>query len=77
MRIVQPKSKSINCGITQAYNQSATAVSRNVFLEVSKEFGLPPEYTIMLINPLYVLPEAGVHLFYTYHGLHTADLDME
>lgn len=48
-----------------------------MYFEVPKELGLPPENIMMLIRPLYGLPEAGMYWFYTYRRFYTTELGMK
>lgn len=77
MSVLQPCASFVSRDIFQAYNQFATAVSRPLYLEVPKELGLPPGNTIMLIKPLYGVPEAGVNWLYMYHRFHITELGMK
>ena len=57
--------------ILQAYTQSTTRLSRNVFIKAPMEMGLKPGSILQVLLPLYSIPEAGTHWFKTYHDHHT------
>ena len=65
--------------ITQAYVQSKTMLNRQILSHLPKEIKhLHPEGTIMVvIKPLYGIPEAGTHWWATYHKHHREKLSME
>ena len=45
--------------VTQAYLQSADKLMRYVYLKPSKEFELPPDKMLKLLEPLYGLADSG------------------
>ena len=53
--------------ITQAYTNADTNVKRRVICEIPAELGLDSdEFVLLLVRPVYGLPEAGVHWHQTY-----------
>ena len=62
--------------ILQAYTQSTTRLSRNVFIKAPMEMGLKPGSILQVLLPLYGIPEAGTHWFKTYHDHYTIKLHM-
>lgn len=56
--------------ITQAYVQSATNLNRDFYIRPPIELG-NKDTILKVIKPLYGVPEAGNHWFYTYHRHHT------
>ncbi len=64
--------------ITQAYVQSETGLNRVILCGLPAEMkGDYPEGTIMIIlKPLYGIPEAGTHWWATYHKHHKKKLHM-
>ena len=62
--------------ISQAYTQSTTRLSRNVFIKAPTEMGLESGNILQVVLPLYGIPEAGTHWFKTYHDHHTIKLHM-
>jgi hypothetical protein len=65
--------------ITQAYVQSTTFLQRQILAYLPKEIeGLYPKGTIMVVlKPLYGVPEAGMHWWATYSKHHKEKLLME
>jgi len=67
--------------ITQAYIQSLTRLQREFYsrppAEVKKELGLGDDIVMMVMKPLYGVPEAGNHWYGTYHSHHTEELKMK
>ena len=53
--------------ISQAYVQSNTYLSRDIFIRPPIELGLENGSILRVIKPLYGVPEAGNHWFNTYH----------
>ena len=63
--------------ITQAYVQSESKLERDIYLEPLLEMMLGKEFVLLVVKPLYGVPESGVHWFNTYQGLHLSRLDMK
>ena len=55
--------------ITQAYTQSESVLKRLVCANLPKELRdqYPEDYIMVVLKPLYGVPEAGTHWFATYH----------
>lgn len=62
--------------ISQAYTQSQTQLTRDVYLKPPAELGLQSKF-LRFIQPLYGLAESGTHWYNTYHKHHIKKLDME
>lgn len=62
--------------VTQAYTQSTSPLSRKIFVRAPKELELPDDMVLSLQCPLYGVPEAGVHWFWTYLKHHKEKLGM-
>ena len=62
--------------ISQAYTQSSTHLSREVFIKPPGELSLLNNIMLKIIRPLYGLAEAGTHWFHTYHNHHVEKLNM-
>jgi hypothetical protein len=64
--------------ITQAYTQSTTTLKRTIISRLPKEIQhlYPADSVMVILKPLYGIPEAGTHWFNTYHNHHTEKLDM-
>jgi hypothetical protein len=63
--------------ISQAYVQSNTRLSRDIFIRPPPEIGLRPGTILQVLKPLYGVPEAGNHWFSTYHRHHINQLQMD
>jgi hypothetical protein len=62
--------------ITQAYTQSKSEVQRRIVCEAPPELGLPEDCVLVVIRPLYGIPEAALHWFITYGDFYKNDLRM-
>lgn len=62
--------------ISQAYTQLKTFLVRDIYVKYLPELGLPDITLLNMVRPLYGIPEAGTHLFDTYHRHHTQTLNM-
>ena len=64
--------------ITQAYTQSTTSLQRLIVARLPKEiqYNYPTNAVIIILKPLYRVPEAGTHWFSTYHRYHIEKLKM-
>jgi hypothetical protein len=62
--------------INQAFVQSRTHVQRRVVCEAPAELGLSEEYVLVVMHPIYGLPEAALHWFLTYFEFHKQGLGM-
>lgn len=62
--------------VSQAYLQSATNLTRDVYIRAPSEFGLPEDSVLKVIKPLYGIPEAGLHWYLTYMDHHKHQLGM-
>ncbi|RAL62926.1 hypothetical protein DID88_004767 [Monilinia fructigena] len=56
--------------ITQAYTQSTSNLHRTFYAHAPEEMNLPTGMILLVIKPLYGVPEAGNHWFKTYHTHH-------
>ncbi|KAF1969469.1 hypothetical protein BU23DRAFT_476918, partial [Bimuria novae-zelandiae CBS 107.79] len=63
--------------ISQAYTQSTTSLTRDIFIHAPTEMGLGPDAILQVLLPLYGVPEAGTHWFKTYHDYHTTRLNID
>jgi hypothetical protein len=63
--------------ISQAYVQSDTFLSRDIFIRPPPELNLQSGTILRVVKPLYGVPEAGNHWFKTYHQHHVRKLKME
>ncbi|KAI0995357.1 hypothetical protein K3495_g12825 [Podosphaera aphanis] len=63
--------------ITQAYVQSVTNLSRKIFVKAPAEIGLDANQILLILKPLYGIPEAGNHWYHTYHKHFLQNLNME
>ncbi|KHJ30532.1 hypothetical protein EV44_g3546 [Erysiphe necator] len=64
--------------VSQAYVQSTTKLSREIFAKPPKEIqdNLPTNSVLKIKKPLYGIPEAGTHWFRNYHKHHIENLHM-
>lgn len=62
--------------ITQAYIQAKSSLERTIYLEPVPEMGLSEDEVILVLKPLYGIPESGLHWFVTYHDHHINTLNM-
>jgi hypothetical protein len=60
--------------ISQAYTQSETQLTREIYARAPGETNLPRSTAIRFLSPLYGIPEAGTHWFRTYHRHQTDNL---
>lgn len=63
--------------ITQAYTQSTSNLHRTFYAHAPEEMNLPTGMILLVIKPLYGVPEAGNHWFKTYHTHHCEKLKMQ
>lgn len=63
--------------ISQAYVQSKFNLDRLVYLKPPKELGIGKEKVLLLLKPLYGIPESGLHWFVTYVEYHKEKRGME
>jgi hypothetical protein len=65
--------------ITQAYTQSKTKLKRLIVarLPIKIRDKYPPNSLLLVEDPLYGIPEAGVYWFGTYQAYHLKRLDIE
>ncbi|KAI0999447.1 hypothetical protein K3495_g8752 [Podosphaera aphanis] len=63
--------------ISQAYTQSKSSLARDFFIRAPEEMGLPSNMVLEVVLPLYGIPEAGTHWFYTYQKHHIDKLNMK
>ncbi|RAL67679.1 hypothetical protein DID88_008420 [Monilinia fructigena] len=63
--------------ITQAYTQSTSNLHRTFYAHAPEEMNLPTGMILLVIKPLYGVPEAGNHWFKTYHTHHCEKLEMK
>jgi hypothetical protein len=62
--------------ISHAFTLSRTYVQRRVVCEAPVELGLSEGIVLVVIRPLYELPEAALHWYVTYSSFHKNDLRM-
>lgn len=74
---------SLQCGlwlrdVSQAYTQSFTNLVRRIVAWLPKEIRhlYPEDYCMLILRPLYGIPEAGTHWWATYHNHHKEKLNM-
>jgi len=72
-----PERTSYVRDISQAYLQSESELERLVYLRPPKEMGLAQDEVLLVKEPLYGIPESGLHWFITYHSHHTGRLRMK
>ena len=48
-----------------------------MYLKPPKEMGLPDDFVLLAIKPIYGVPESGLHWFVTYQGHHCTRLGMK
>src|SRR6266702_5901723 len=63
--------------ISQAYMQSSTYLSKDIFIRPPHELNLQPGTILRVLKPLYKVPEARNHWFKTYHQYHISKLKTE
>ncbi|KAI0993306.1 hypothetical protein K3495_g14878, partial [Podosphaera aphanis] len=63
--------------ISQAYTQSKSSLARDFFIRAPEEMGLTSNMVLKVVLPLYGIPEAGTHWFYTYQKHHIDMLNMK
>lgn len=62
--------------VSQAYVQSSTKISRPIFVKSPSILGSPPDILFRVNCPLYGIPEARNHWFFTYHNYHMRTMNM-
>lgn len=62
--------------VVQAYTQSETPLTRPIYVRPVAEFGLSDDMLLLVKQPLYGVPEAGLFWFHTYHEHHTSELGL-
>ncbi|KAI1005542.1 hypothetical protein K3495_g2676 [Podosphaera aphanis] len=62
--------------ITQAVEQSSTALNLKIFVRPPKGLQLPTNTILQVIKPLYGIPEAGNHWYYTYQQHYIEKLEI-
>jgi hypothetical protein len=62
--------------ISHAFTQSRTYVQRRVVCEAPAELGISEDFVLVVIRPLYEIPEAALHWYVTYSSFHKNDLRM-
>src|SRR6266702_8606958 len=63
--------------ISQAYMQSSTYLSRDIFIRPPHKLNLQPGTILQVLKPLYRVPETRNHWFKTYYQHHVNRLKME
>ncbi|KAI0992688.1 hypothetical protein K3495_g15497 [Podosphaera aphanis] len=65
--------------ISQAYTQSASFLSRKFYAKIPEQFckSYPNDSILVILKPLYGIPEAGTHWWVTYNNHHRKELLME
>ena len=76
LSLIIPKVSLYLRDITQAYTQSRSELTRNVFILAPVEMGLRVGTILRVILPLYGIAESGTHWFQTYHKHHVEKLEM-
>lgn len=74
--VMHPEGEAYIRDITQAYVQSKSELEREVYLEPVPEMNLPATKVLRAINPLYGVPESGLHCFITYRDHHEEKLKL-
>ena len=74
---MHPSNLSYTRDITQAYIQSEYPLERRVFLRPPQKMHLPENKVLLVIKPLYGIPEAGLYWFVTYKNHHVGRLGMK
>lgn len=63
--------------ISQAFLQSETFLRRKIVARPPPEMNLPRDCLLLIVRPLYGIPESPVHWYQTYHAHHTETLRMK
>ena len=63
--------------ISQAHTQTQTLLERKVYLEPPPEMNMAPDEVLLVLKPLYGLPESGLYWFAIYHQHHMTKLGMQ
>jgi len=63
--------------ISQAYIQSNTYLSRDIFIRPPPKLNLQPEIILRVVKPLYGVPEARNYWFKIYHQHYISKLKIE
>lgn len=71
-----PRMEFIIRDVSQAFVQSETSIKRPIFVRPPSILGYPHGTLFRVNRPLYGIPEAGIHWFYTYHRYHMNKLNM-
>lgn len=72
-----PEHTSYIRDISQAYVQSESRLERQIFLRPPSEMSLPSGKVLLVLKPLYGIPESGLHWFITYSSHHIEQLGMQ
>lgn len=75
--IIKPRLQILLRDISQAYVQSTSFLNREFFVKAPRELGLDDDHVLLILKPLYGIPEAGNHWYYTYHKHFEHNLHME
>lgn len=60
----------------QVHAQRTSDVARSVYCRPPQELGASDDYVLVVLRPIYGLPEAGLYLFLSYSKFHIDDLGM-
>jgi hypothetical protein len=63
--------------ISQAFLQSETFLRRKIYAKPPLEMNLPDECVLVILRPLYGVPESPIRWYKTYHNHHTVTLRMK
>lgn len=72
-----PACKVFSRDVTQAYIQATKPLERPVYIKPPKEMGLSEDMVLLVVKPLYGIPESGLHWYMTYLEYHMDKLDMK
>lgn len=63
--------------ITQAYSQANKQPQSKIYIEAPEEMNLEPDEVLLVLGPLYGIPESGLDWFLTYQPHHLNQLEMK
>lgn len=72
-----PCSKVFSRDVTQAYIQATKALERPVYINEPVEMGFPEDVAMMVVKPLYGIPESGLNWYIVYMEYHIDKFRME
>ena len=68
--------KPYNRDTPQAYIETKTKLDRLIYLEAPEEMRLQPDECLLVIRPLYGIPDSGIHWFLAIQDYHITNLGM-